>query len=585
MKRMRRHPGGGSLHSTATAMEPPWKRMRPKGNTRSSTGGDGGGGSQHSGSGSQDWTATTRLLFADAGYYHKELKRHLIANPRQELDESVREEIKEVVEEFEPDIYVVPTLIKTTKTVWEVVAKDWDRECMEFIQLRKVNASLYAAYDGCLTTLRRLTPCKQQELKLFLVRIPKCKQDNTFYCVSQADRADIANNIFAVLAKEKAPCIVIGNLGFAIASLMSYLLQFQRETGMKLQEQLQIVCSEDQQLVCIFKYEAGQSIQRKNSSGTPGCLWIDISWSGSVVSQHAAQTGGMSSGGTHPSDHTKRVDVTLKSRRERYLKLLTTAENDKDRRGRLATLLLRPVVSSTGVIDVNATLEMLDKSFDLLKKAREQAGVKCNNKTLNKAEFKVAHDWLFDTFKNHFMQNVDLKDRMHHAAQRYDVLSRRTKRKLRKDMRGAFKTWKHTLLGNHPFLMAVLRNGLFDSKSQRELMIAVLQEQSNSGGDHPAEHDRKEHRRKALEARQRLKNAKKLASKVASGDLPESELSTTQIRLLRDYDLGKLKTKREENDNAYGHGEGVQTITKEEAAVFRMSCKEIDDELDAYFHR
>ena len=100
-----------------------------------------------------------------------------------------------------------------------------------------------------------------------------------------------------------------------------------------------------------------------------------------------------------------------------------------------------------------------------------------------------------------FMQNVDLKDRMHHAAQRYDVLSRRTKRKLRKDMRGAFKTWKHTLLGNHPFLMAVLRNGLFDSKSQRELMIAVLQEQSNSGDDHPAEHDREELRRKALEAR------------------------------------------------------------------------------------
>ena len=67
-----------------------------------------GGGSQHS-------TATTSLLFADAGYYDKELKRHLIAKPRQELDESVREEIKEVVEEFEPDIYVVPTLIKTTK--------------------------------------------------------------------------------------------------------------------------------------------------------------------------------------------------------------------------------------------------------------------------------------------------------------------------------------------------------------------------------------------------------------------------------------------------------------------------------------
>ena len=88
-----------------------------------------------------------------------------------------------------------------------------------------------------------------------------------------------------------------------------------------------------------------------------------------------------------------------------------------------------------------------------------------------------------------------------------------------------------------------------------------------------------------MEARHRIRDAKKLTSKMASGDLLESELSTTQIRLLRDYDLGKLKIKREENDNAYGHGEGVQSITKEQAAVFRMSCKEIDDELDAYFHR
>ena len=120
-------------------------------------------------------------------------------------------------------------------------------------------------------------------------------------------------------------------------------------------------------------------------------------------------------------------------------------------------------------------------------------------------------------FKTHFIQNVDLKDRMHHAAQRYDVLSRRTKSKLRKDVRGAFKTWKHTLLGNHAFLMAVLRNGLFDSKSQRELLIAVLQEQSNSGDDQPAEHDCKELRRKALQARQQLKDAKNLANRLAFG--------------------------------------------------------------------
>ena len=77
---------------------------------------------------------------------------------------------------------------------------------------------------------------------------------------------------------------------------------------------------------------------------------------------------------------------------EHFLKLLSSAENDEELRRRLATLLLRPVVSptfepdATGVIDVNATLEILDKSFNLLKRARAQAGVVRDNKTLDKKQ-------------------------------------------------------------------------------------------------------------------------------------------------------------------------------------------------------
>jgi hypothetical protein len=317
-------------------------------------------------------------------------------------------------------------------------------------------------------------------------------------------------------------------------------LSVRRKTGIKLKDQFQIVHNQHQELLCIFKSEEGQSIQQKIISGTPECLCIDISWTGSVVSQHAAQTGGMS------------MDVTIKSRREHYLNLLSTAENTEDSRGCLATLLLKPVVSSTsepdatGVIDVNETIEKLDMSFDLLKRARAHAGVVRDNTTLKPAEFEAAHKWLLETFKTHFIQNVDLQDRIHNASDDSD-LTRREKEKLRKDTRNAFKVWKRSLLGNHPFLMAVLRNGLFDTQSQQELMIAVLQEQSNSGDDHPAEHDRQELRRKALEARQKLKEARKLANE----GLPESELSSQQI------------------------------TTKEEAAVLRMSC----NKLDAYFGR
>ena len=85
--------------------------------------------------------------------------------------------------------------------------------------------------------------------------------------------------------------------------------------------------------------------------------------------------------------------------------------------------------------------------------------------------------------------------------------------------------------------MAVLRNGLFDPQSQQQLMTAVLQEQSQSGDDHPDEHDRQKRRRKALEARKKLKDARKLANK----GLPESELSSPQIALLLELNSGVLE--------------------------------------------
>ena len=95
--------------------------------------------------------------------------------------------------------------------------------------------------------------------------------------------------------------------------------------------------------MCILKNEEGQSIQQRIFPGTSECLCIDISWTGSGVTQ--------------PTEHTKRVDVTLKSRREVYLKLLSTAENDDNLRGHLATLLLRPFVSSTSEPDATGVID------------------------------------------------------------------------------------------------------------------------------------------------------------------------------------------------------------------------------------
>ncbi len=74
-----------------------------------------------------------------------------------------------------------------------------------------------------------------------------------------------------------------------------------------------------------------------------------------------------------------------------------------------------------------------------------------------------------------------------------------------------------------------------------------------------------------------MKEARKLADK----GLPESELSSPQIALLLELNSGVLEKNMLANNKAYGHGEGVKITTKEEAAVFRMSC----NALDAYFAR
>ena len=290
-----------------------------------------------------------------------------------------------------------------------MVAEDWDKGNLENIPLREVPNASYATYNGSLTTLRRLQPCNQVErtLKLFLVKVPRCKHDRIHYCINECDREAIANHIFAVLGAEDAPCIVIGKLGFGLASCLKFMWRFEEQTGTKLGHQLQMAANENQELMCLFKFEKGQSIQNKIFPGNPWCLWIDIRWTSSDVSQRAAQTDDMISGdipaqtgGISSDDTPAQTDGGSRSyekmlkylqaakRREYYLELLSIADNDEARYRDLAKILLRPVVSSakepgaSGYIDVKQTLQVLDKSFDLLRAARSHAGVDADNVSL-----------------------------------------------------------------------------------------------------------------------------------------------------------------------------------------------------------
>jgi hypothetical protein len=232
---------------------------------------------------------------------------------------------------------------------------------------------------------------------------------------------------------------------------------------------------------------------------------------------------------------------------------------------------LTAAVSSTG-----GSIQHDAAAFELLKNARAAAGVRLDGKTLEEKEMGVAHKWLVNTFKSDFIENVDLRDRIRNASDNSN-LSRQQKAKLKTDTRGAFKVWTKSLFGNHAFFMAVLRNGLFDIQSQQELMNAILQEQSNSGDDSPAGRDKQKLRRKALEAREKHRKARK----VANAGIPESEMSKKQIRMLWELNSGLLDQNRSEADTTYRHGQGIKIRTKEEAACLRITA----NHLDAYFGR
>ena len=535
----------GSSHSTPIGMNPQKKCRAAFGDSTASS-------SQHS-------TMTTTLLFADVAAVDSELQDHLVESARISQTEDLMSEVDEVLKEFKPDIYVSPTLIKTKGIHWRLATESWRLDSQKYIPLQNVNESLHTAYEGCLSTLRRFTPSDTVNvLKVFLVRLPKCKNTSTKYCLQGRNRAAVAKTIFNLLAKEEAPFLVLGNLGFTLASFLYFLEQFQDETHISLKDHIQMIQSEDCELTGIFKATKGECIQRQTFPSIQECLGIHIFWNCDDRSGEVTQL----------TQSHKRDVVTLLSRRQHYLELLVAAENHADLRGRLATILLRPVVSSTtGVIDVNKTLEKMDSNFELLKQARAWAGVETNNTPLCKEEFDTALAWLKDTFEKLYMENVDLKDRITLRRESNSAAFTRTeKKKLRSHTRNAFKSWTHSLFGNHSFFMAVLRRGFFDASSQMELLIAVLQEEEfeASADRDSTEHDKKKLREQALEARSKLRAARRLKN------LEPSQLLHADIQLLEELDSGLLVENVSAANQAYGHGEGIKHITKEEYAISRM---------------
>ncbi len=513
--------------------------------------------------------APLTLLFIDVGDVESEIKDHIFTDERLDPDQDTYADLNDVLEEVVPDLYFRSRLIKSQKTEWQYGSYgNWRQESDEGITLQGT------PYQGTMMTWRRSTLC-HSVMNFFFVRIPECRRESMYY-VTSTKREDIAFNIFKLLEKTTPPFLVIGNFGFGLATLISFLRKFDEATGFSLEARLQIICSVDQKLMALFKNKENETIAQRELKGNPECLCIDISWTGSGIEPSTARDN--QSDGATGSIHV--------NRRNKYLKLMTIGENCAELRGENRhfnevlknNLKLRPVVSVssnsayTGAIDIDETVRTLDDSFKLLKQARAEAGVYASNRTLDQKEMGEAIGWLKQRFIDYFMTNETLYNRVQSAQ--IDVLTGKEKQQLIKDIRGPFKSWMRSLLGNCEFCMAVLRQGYFDSEQQQELLHACLQERAENKKEvPPSQRERQRLRKEAQAARKAYREAKKLQAK----GLPDSELTWPQTNLLRDLEWNVLKDNVIKANQAYKHGEGAEIRTRESVAVLRMSCNQLDN--------
>jgi hypothetical protein len=279
----------------------------------------------------------------------------------------------------------------------------------------------------------------------------------------------------------------------------------------------------------------------------------------------------------------------------KFLAMLKDQADESTDLQNLAIVLFHPVCSRRMRDDAVAdhpfqrkeSVDKLNNALLLIRQARASAGVSEDSKTLSETQFEKALDKLKSIFREEFIGNQDLRRRVKDWEAEPDAFDRRQKKKIRDDLRGAFRSWATKLLGGWDF-KAVMRHGLFATSNQKALAQAVLEDSHRGpGGDtHPAEtpsfrrlrENPETLRRAALEARCAYKTAVRLVEKVRAGYAPTNR----EHSIIMQLESGHLKTMRDEANKAYGHGAGAETLSREQAIVLLAFTEK---KLEAYFAR
>jgi len=181
------------------------------------------------------------------------LRRQLVIDNRPSLDSH---ELRMFVQEFDTDIVVAadcdPLELENSQNIshitnWQVWCnpKSWKISQLEMIDL------IPGWRHAVLITLQRSTSCGETLSVVAIKTLKGIAENHLFF--SPRERQHVANAIFKLLSFATCPTLVLGNIGFALASCIKHLAEYRCDTGEEdLDHKLQILTTGDQVLMSLF---------------------------------------------------------------------------------------------------------------------------------------------------------------------------------------------------------------------------------------------------------------------------------------------------------------------------------------------
>ena len=500
------------------------------------------------------FTGKLTLLFADGNNVHPRLRQQLVPDNRPPLNSH---ELQMFVEEFEAEMVVAADCdplelenchsYQRDDTTWQVWCNpnSWKISQLEMIDL------VPGWRHAVLITMQRSTSCGET-LNVVAIKTLKGVAENPLF-FSPRDHQQVANALFKLLSFATCPTVVLGNIGFALASCIKHLNEYNCDKE-DLIHRLQILTTGDQVLMSLF-VDSFKPIKDAQSTlidaYAPKRMMIIRLDTDTPAPVHTELD---TDADCHILGHAH-IPCILTTRIAHMLKLLQTPSHEC-----LAHALLLPVATKQkmsdgihefGHVHINSTLQMHEDVLMLVQKARQHAGHRQELTCLSADMFTKTLTFLQNYFEKNFMGNPKLKASICDLVERPAELSRNTKQKIRSDRRSAFKAWKSQLMGNIHFLHAVMRNGIFHLRDQQDLANAILYEQSSVDEHHAvvsvSVSEKDTLRAEAVHARQQIKKARRLIDASNSGAV----LTPSEKKLCSQLKTGKLEEDRILKDEAY----------------------------------